>query len=72
MSFREFASAPLCHIGKSVKNIQIGGKFSQILTNEPQVLTVNPYSAMNPHYFMVASGKKAEAYASLLAGRAAA
>jgi hypothetical protein len=30
---------------QSVKNIQIGYKFSQILTNKFQILTVNPYAA---------------------------
>jgi hypothetical protein len=29
---------------QSVKNIRIGHKFSQILTNDPQILTVNPYA----------------------------
>jgi hypothetical protein len=43
MSFRKFA--PLCYIGKVSKNIQIWYKFSQILTNELQILTVNPNAA---------------------------
>jgi hypothetical protein len=35
---------PILPYWQSVKYIQIGYKFSQILTNEPQISTVNPYA----------------------------
>jgi hypothetical protein len=39
-------SLPALPCWQSVENIQIGHKFSQILTNEPHILTVKPYISL--------------------------